>query len=132
MYPRVIVDRDLLSAAGISTAQIVKSGVSPLRTTESLVAQDLDGLFYVDYFAVRPEDFSDEWSELCEYLIDLREVVKSLAAKRQPSLRMKHSWLRQKFNQIAEPLEKSKFTSFGAYGVPADEIDHILNVMPFR
>jgi hypothetical protein len=132
MYPRVIVDRDLLTAAGISTAQIVKSGESALRTTASLVAQDLDGLFYVDYFAVRPEDFSDEWSDLSEYLIDLREVIKGLAAKRQPSLRMKHSWLRQKFNQIAEPLEKSKFTSFGTYRVPADEEDHIFNVMPFR
>ena len=101
-------------------------------TTASLVAQDLDGLFFVDYFAVHPEDFSDNWGDLCEYLIDLREVIKGLAVKRQPSLRMKHSWLRQKFNQIAEPLEKSKFTSFGAHRVPSDEEDHILNVMPFK
>jgi len=132
MYPRVIVDRDLLTAAGFSTAQIVKSGESAFRTTASLVAQDLDGLFYVDYFSVWPEDFSDEWNDLCEYLIRLREVIKGLAAKRQPSLKMKHSWLRQKFNQIAEPLEKSKFTTFGTHRVPADEENHILNVLPFR
>lgn len=132
MYPRVIVDRDLLNAAGVSTAQIANSGKSGLRTTASLVAQDLDGLLYVDYFAVQPSDFSGEWSELCEYLIDLREVIKGLSSKRQPSLRMKHSWLRQKFNQIAEPLEKSKFTSLGVNAVPVGEEDHIRNVTPFR
>lgn len=132
MYPRVIVDRDLLSAAGVSTTQIAKSGESGLRTTASLVAQDLDGLFYVDYFAVQPSDFSGDWGELCEYLIGLREVIKGLSAKRQPSLKMKHSWLRQKFNQIAEPLEKSKFTRLGSNRVPDIEENHIINVSPFR
>ena len=132
MYPRVIVDRELLSKAGISTAQIVKSGSSTARETASLVAQDLDGLFYVDYFHVHPEDFSDEWSDLSEYLISLREVIKALSSKRQPSLRMKHSWLRQKFNTVAEGLEASKFRQLGPHRVPDDEDDHIIHVTPFR
>lgn len=132
MYPRVIVDRDLLSAAGISTSQIAKSGDSASRTAASLVAQDLDGLFYVDYFAVHPEDFAEDWSDLCEYLIGLREVVKGLSGKRQPSLRMKHSWLRQKFNQVAEPLEKSKFGRLGPHVIPDDEEGHFRNVTSFK
>ena len=132
MYPRVIVDRDLLSAAGISTSQIIKSGSSTDRDAASLVAQDLDGLFYVDYFNVHPEDFSNEWSDLSEYLTSLREAVKALSSKRQPSLRMKHSWLRQKFNAMAESLEKSGFRSLGPHRVPVDEDNHIINVVPFR
>ena len=132
MYPRVIVDRELLSAAGITTSQSVKYGKSTIREAASLVAQDLDGLFYVDYFNVHPEDFSDEWGDLGEYLIRLREVIKALSSRRQPSLRMKHSWLRQKFNSVAEGLEKSGFRLLGPHRVPEDEDDHIIHVIPFR
>ena len=86
----------------------------------------------MDYFNVHPEDFSDEWGDLGEYLIRLREVIKALSSRRQPSLRMKHSWLRQKFNSVAEGLEKSGFRLLGPHRVPEDEDDHIIHVIPFR
>lgn len=132
MYPRVIVDRELLSSAGITTSRIAKSRSSTGREAANLVAQDLDGLFYVDYFNVHPEDFSDDWGDLSEYLIGLRDVIKGLSSKRQPSLRLKHSWLRQKFNSVAEGLERSGFRLLGPHRVPEDEYDHINQVIPFR
>ena len=132
MYPRVIIDRDLLSSAGITTSQIAKSSHSIFRDAPSLVAQDLDGLFYVDYFNVHPEDFSEDWGGLSEYLIRLREVIKTLSSKRHLSIRMKHSWLRQKFNAVAEALERSGFRLLGPHPVPEDEDGHINQVIPFR
>lgn len=132
MYPRVIVDRDLLKAAGISVASVSKTSNFSERSVQSLVACDLDGMFYVDYFAVHPEDFGEEWGDLCEYLISLREIVKGLSQKRQPGLKLKHSWLRQKFNDVASGIEQSKFRLLGPHRIPDDEEDHFYSVRPFR
>jgi hypothetical protein len=126
MYPRVIVDRDLLAEAEL----IPGKGVP--RSPDSLVAQDLDGLYYVDYFAVQPEAFSDDWGEMIEYLITLREHIRKLSSVRQPSVRLKHSWLRHKFNELAEPLEQRRFEWYGSHVVPDDEVDHLYSVAPFR
>lgn len=132
MYPRVIVDRDLLKAAGISVASVANSSKSSDRSVGSLVAFDLDGMYYVDYFAIHPEDFGEDWGEVCEYLINLREIVKGLSQKRQPGLKLKHSWLRQKFNEVASRIEQSKFRWLGPHGIPNDEEDHFFSVRPFK
>lgn len=130
MYPRVIVDRDLLSLAGIISNESSKKHLG--RTAGSLLAQDLDGLYYVDYFAIHPEDFNEDWSDLCEYLINLREVVKALSQKKQLAVKMKHSWMRQKFNKVASQIELSQFRSLGSHSIPEDEIDHFYSVRPFK
>jgi len=132
MYPRVIVDRDLLKAAGISVASVANASDHLERSVQSLVACDLDGMFYVDYFSVHPEDFGEEWGDMCEYLISLREIVKGLSQKRQPGLKLKHSWLRQKFNEVASGVEQTKFQWFGPHRIPDDEKDHFLSVRPFK
>lgn len=132
MYPRVIVDRDLLKAAGISVASVANSGKSSDRSVGSLVAIDLDGMYYVDYFAIHPEDFSENWGDLCEYLINLREIVKGLSQKRQPGLKLKHSWLRQKFNEVASGVEQSKFRWLGPHRIPDADEDHFLSIRPFK
>ena len=132
MYPRVIVDRDLLKAADISVASMANSGNYSERSVQSLLACDLDGMFYVDYFAVHPEDFAEEWGDMCEYLISLRQIVKGLSNMRQPGLKLKHSWLRQKFNEVASGVEKAKFQWFGPHRIPEDEEDHFLSVRPFK
>lgn len=132
MYPRVIIDRDLLKDAGISVVSVTNSNKSSERSVGSLVACDLDGMFYVDYFSVHPEDFGEEWGDLCEYLISLREIVKSLSQKRQPSLKLKHSWLRRKFNDVANGLEQSKFRFLGPHWIPDNEENHFYSVRPFK
>lgn len=132
MYPRVIVDRDLLKAAGISVAAVTNSNKSSERSVGSLVACDLDGMFYVDYFFVHPKDFNEDWGELCEYLINLREIVKGLSQKRQPGLKLKHSWLRQKFNEVASGVEQSKFQWLGPHRIPEEEEDHFYSARPFK
>lgn len=132
MYPRVIVDGALLASEGISPSIAETAVASSSRTVETLLAQDLDGMFYVDYFSVHPDDFSDDWSELCEYLISLHEIVKGLASERRPSIRLKHSWMRQKFNSVAGAVERSQFRRVGAHAIPEDEVDHFYSVRPFK
>ena len=132
MYPRVIADKELLIAAGVVKPGLGKHDRGTSRSPQSLVSMDLDGLFYVDYFAVFEEDFHDDWGDLIEYLSDLREVIVGLSHKHPLSVKMKHSWMRQKFNDIAFPLEASKYTKFCDQYVPDDEQDFIANVQPFK
>ena len=113
MYPRVIVDRDVL--AGHS----------------DFVSSDLDGMYYVDYFNVDPEWFSD-WGEMVEYLIGLRELIKKLSLRKDISIRLKHSWLREKFNNVIRPLETSKYKMLAGNFVPKYEDDHVINLSSFR
>jgi len=124
-YPRVIVDRDLLIDRYLVDVGSSLTAVPPLTA-------DLDGQFFIDYFSVQPEDFDDEWSPLIEYLIALRELVRNLSRRREPSLRLKHGWMRQHFNRVAIPLEETGFRVFNGHSVPEDEGDHIINVTRFR
>jgi hypothetical protein len=124
-YPRVIADRDLLASASLVNVGSPPSAASPLTL-------DLDGQYFVDYFAVQPDDFDEDWGTLVEYLIDLREGILDLSKRREPSLRLKHGWMRQHFNRVVIPLEKSDYRDFNGHRVPEDEGDHIINVRRFR
>lgn len=115
-YPRVILDAEILDAAGL------KRGESPAqeRTISSMVSEDFDGAFFIDYFNVVPDDFFDEWYEVYDYLSRLRNVVKQLSYKKDPSIKMKHSWMRAKFNGMARKLEDGKYKNIGNHIIPDD------------
>lgn len=132
MYPRVIVDREILQDAGIVDSGFSSPSKPSLRTPESLVTRDLDGLYFVDYFAVYPEDFDDDWGDTGHYLLKLRDVVKGLSQKKQLSVRMKHSWLRQKFNEVAETKVELKSLQFNGHTIPEEEVDLFRGITVFR
>lgn len=130
-YPRVILDGEILDDAGLKRSGRTRRAVGVSRSISSMVAGDFDGLYYVDYFNVHPDDFSDDWNDLREYLESLRKLVKGLANKKDPSLKVKHSWLRTKFNDMVEPLAKSGFCEVAGHSVPEDEIDLFKQLKPF-
>ncbi len=96
-----------------------------------MVAEDFDGVFYIDYFNVIPDDFFDEWYEVYDYLIRLRNLIKRLSFKKSPSIKMKHSWMRTKFNSLATKLEKEKVQSLGGYMIPEDFQDLFREIKKF-
>lgn len=126
-YPRVILHGEILDEAGLKRSP----SPSPSRTISSLVAEDFDGLFYIDYFNVQPDDFNGEWDGVRYYLERLRAVVKSLSSKKDPSIKVKHSWLRTKFNSMAKPFQKSEFKTLGLCNVPEEEIELFREIKPF-
>ena len=97
-YPRVILDGQLLDEVGLKRFSNQEIGKEWSRTTDSMAIEDFDGLFYVDYFNVHPDDFDKNWYELRAYLENLRTRIKELANQKDPSIKVKHSWLRSKFN----------------------------------
>lgn len=96
-----------------------------------MVAEDFDGVFFIDYFNVIPDDFSDEWYEVYDYLARLRNVVKQLSYKKDPSIKMKHSWMRAKYNSMAKKLEKEKYQSIGSYLIPEEDQDLFRQIKRF-
>jgi hypothetical protein len=126
-YPRVILDRDIIARGSFDMYG------EPDDTIYQLVKQDLDGMFFIDYFGVAPGDFDDDWNDLAEHMLELREIVKRLSQlTRNPSIRLKHSWMRQKYNAIASQMEKSKFTKFDGLLIPEDVQDALRSAAPFK
>lgn len=130
-YPRVILDAEILEEARIKKTGRSRPSHEHSRTISSMVSEDFDGLYYVDYFNVHPDDFSEEWGSMCEYLECLRRLIKGLAHKKYPGIRVKHSWLRTKFNNMIEPLSKSGFREIAGRSVPDDERELFMQVKPF-
>jgi hypothetical protein len=126
-YPRVILDGEILDEAGLKRF----SPPEHSRSINSMVTEDFDGLYYVDYFNVHPDDFDEEWDVLLEYLEKLRGIIKNLAHKNNPSIKVKHSWLRTKFNFMATPFHKSGFKKLGIHYVPDSDMQSFSNIKPF-
>ncbi len=126
-YPRVILDGDILHEAGLKSV----NNDDYSRTISSMVSEDFDGLFYVDYFDIHPDDFDQDWNDISYYFEKLRELIKSLANKKSLSIKVKHSWLRTKFNIVATPFMKNGFTKLGYHDVPDDDVQLFMGIKPF-
>lgn len=132
MYPRVILSQEII-VLGKNRHASHHSTADEEKSIMSLLKKDLDGMFYIDYFAVSPGEFDEEWDGLYNHMIELRELIKRLSQlTRSPSIKLKHSWMRQKFNDVALPLEQSKYRKFNDFDVPDDLEDTIHSIGPFK
>ena len=123
----MILDGEILDEAGLRRSQSPQIS----RTISSMAKEDFDGLYYIDYFDVHPDDFDGDWNDLSGYLESLRELIKSLANKKTLSIKVKHSWLRTKFNLMATPFKKTGFKQLGIHKIPDDEVDMFGGIKPF-
>ena len=132
MYPRVILNQEIIEL-GKSRHAIHHSSADEEKSIMSLLNRDLDGMFYIDYFKVSPGEFDEEWDGLYSHMLELRELIKRLSQlTRTPSIKLKHSWMRQKFNEVALPLEKSKYKLLNGRYVPEDLENDIHSIAPFH
>lgn len=132
LYPRVILSQEIIDL-GKSRHAKHHSSNDEEKSIMSLLKQDLDGMFYIDYFGVSPDEFNDDWDDLYNHLIELRELIRKLSyLTRNPSLKLKHSWMRQKFNEVARPLEQSRFRTFNKMSVPEEAEDAFVSIAPFK
>lgn len=132
MYPRVILTQEIIDL-GKKYHGSQHTSKHEEYSIKSLLNQDLDGMFYVDYFSVNPSEFDDEWYGLYNHLIELRELIKRMSLlTRNPSIKVKHSWMRQKYNEIAKPLEMSRFKQLGSRRIPDEQSDAFFSLGPFK
>ncbi len=130
-YPRVILDGQIFDEASLPRPYRQKRKLELTRSISSMVEMDLDGLYYIDYFNVQSDDFNEDWYDLWEYLDALRKLIKGLANKKSPSIKVKHSWLRIKFNEMAGQFKRNNFRKFGAHRIPDEDVSLFSEIKPF-
>ena len=107
LYPRVILDRDLVEMAAEFHASHHSSGEEVAQVV-SLLEQDSDGMYYIDYF-YRALSELDDPIYYPEYIDVLRRVIrKGLQSFNRPSnshIRIKYTWMRERFNKMVDSVQ---------------------------
>lgn len=124
MYPRVILGKEIIDIGKKNHASWHSSEYEE-KEIRSLIKQDLDGAFYVNYFGVSPDDFDDGWEDISIYLCTLKKFIEnSIRGGLHADVICKFMWIKDKFNDIICDLERSNYKGLCGRGIPDDvEID---------
>lgn len=118
MYPRVILSKEII-AIGMEHHGFWHDSEEEEKYIKSLIEKDSDGVFYVNYFGVSPEDFDEGWDDLIIYLNFLRElIVDSLQKETSVGIKLKYSWMSEKFNFMITALHKDNYQAWMGFGIP--------------
>ncbi|MFZ5294765.1 hypothetical protein ACS6K7_06515 [Enterobacter chuandaensis] len=105
MYPRVILDHSVIEA-GINNRGPHHSISQEKAYVESLLEQDSDGMYYIDYFFKAQSELDDPENDFPAYIDNLANVIrKGLMGSSHHSkadLRVKFSWMRERYNRMVE------------------------------
>lgn len=106
MYPRVILTNQFAPQSLFNNPTAI-TDLAKGRNINNMVANDLDGMFYIDYFNVIPDDF-DNHDQLFSYLYDLKKSIVELdnASKSNMNIGLKYSWMRKKFDDMLTGISK--------------------------
>ena len=111
-YPRVILDRNIIDLAG----RAQKSGHSPeqeMEYVESLLEKDLDGMYYIDYFAKAQEELDDPDYDFPIYIQKLGDKIRhGMNSSKHPNkadIRVKYIWMKEKFNSMIDMGKRKGF-----------------------
>lgn len=111
-YPRVILDRNIIDLAG----RTQKRGHSPdqeMEYVESLLEKDLDGMYYIDYFAKAQEELDDPDYDFPIYIQKLGDKIRQgMNSSKHPNnadIRVKYTWMKEKYNWMVDMGKRKEF-----------------------
>jgi hypothetical protein len=111
MYPRVILDRDIIEA-GYKHSPSNLSSSEAKDYVESLLEQDSDGMYYIDYFFKAQSELDDPDYDFPEYIEILGGIIRSglmgSSHHGKADLRVKYSWMRERYNRMVEIVTDTK------------------------
>ena len=111
MYPRVILDHTIIEA-GERNKISDHSFSQEHEYVQSLLEQDSDGMYYIDYFFKAQTELNDPEYDFPEYIENLAEVIrKGLMGSSNHSkadIRVKYSWMRERFNNMVSIVTDKK------------------------
>lgn len=104
-YPRIILDRSIIDLAGQATSHI-HTPEEEIEYVESLLEKDLDGMYYIDYFAKAQEELDDPQYDFPKYIQLLADKIREgMNASKSPNkadIRVKYIWMKEKYNRMVE------------------------------
>lgn len=105
MYPRIILDNPVIEVS----AKAKSSDHSSDQETEyvrSLLEQDSDGMYYIDYFFKAQTELDDPEYGFPEYIDNLGKIIqkglKGSSHHTKADLRVKFSWMRERYNRMVD------------------------------
>ncbi|PHR48392.1 hypothetical protein [Cycloclasticus sp.] len=105
MYPRVILDHTVIEA-GAKNSGLDHSFSQEHEYVQSLLEQDSDGMYYIDYFFKAQSELDDPEYDFPEYIENLAEIIrKGLMGSSHHSkadIRVKYSWMRERYNKMVD------------------------------
>ncbi|MEQ5169335.1 hypothetical protein ABN211_11460 [Proteus terrae] len=105
LYPRIILDHNVIEAGANNHASNHDFN-QELEYVQSLLEQDSDGMFYIDYFFKAQSELDDPDYDFPEYIENLADIIrKGLMGSSHPSkadIRVKYSWMRERFNKMVD------------------------------
>ncbi|HIC7646034.1 TPA: hypothetical protein ACW7KW_003726 [Serratia liquefaciens] len=105
MYPRVILDHTVIEA-GAQNRNENHNLSEEQEYVQSLLEQDSDGMFYIDYFFKAQIDLDDPKYDFPDYIDNLADIIrKGLMGSSHHSkadIRVKYSWMRERFNKMVD------------------------------
>lgn len=111
MYPRVILDHTVIEA-GADNGSSHHSFSQEQEYVQSLLELDSDGMYYIDYFFKAQSELDDPEYDFPEYINNLAEIIRkglmSSSHHSKADLRVKFSWMRERFNTMVEIVTNKK------------------------
>ena len=107
MYPRIILDNTLIEAGAYFRSDH-HSYSQEYEYVESLLGQDSDGMYYVDYFTKAQTELDDPYYDFPFYIENLGDIIRKglmgTSHHSKADVRVKYSWMREKFNNMVEDV----------------------------
>lgn len=138
MYPRIILDRNVIEAGARFRASHHSSN-QELKYVESLLEKDSDGMYYIDYFSKAQPELDDPEYGFPQYIEILGDIIRKglmgSSGHGKASIRIKYLWMRERYNRMVEIVtEKKAIESLRQTGEPelADFYDDLKKISPER
>ena len=124
VYPRVILDNTVIDAAG-KHRNPGHSVTTEKNYVRSLLEQDSDGMFYIDYFHKAYQELDEPHYDFPQYIHNIAEIIrKGLMGSTHPSkadIKVKYSWMRERYNTMVDRVTKAVDVE-GLYASGEDEL----------
>jgi hypothetical protein len=107
LYPRIILDQSLLDIMKYHYSLENKHSYRKVRfdsDVQSYLKIDSDDKFYIDYFTGSMMFFAQ--NELNRVYKDLRKIITNGLRFKNPGIRIKYNWMKNKYNKLPEFLER--------------------------
>jgi hypothetical protein len=107
LYPRIILSEDLIKIAGKYGRH---DADSEMEWVKSLLKQDTDGMYYIDYFESVRDELDDY--EFSSYIRNISTFIRNeIQSANNPDVKIKYMWMRDKVNKVIEKIDKEKWVA---------------------
>lgn len=106
IYPRIVLDADIIET-GIKNKASHNLPQHELESIMHLLKKDSDGMYYLDYLGLKSlNELDDAEYESYVYLLGIRELIVVGLKYKNPSLKIKYKWMKEKFNASIKEMKK--------------------------